>query len=380
LLSQPEATFDAVEDVVVAQAPAQLLEDPVLLSLVRASNRSNLVAWAQSNLERPGEPVPPNIGEETLDIARDIVRRGLDDSALNSYRQGQNVAWQIWMHVAFELTDDPVLLREFLDVSARSIFAFVDETIAGIQTQVDQEREELASGAHAERLAIVNLLLEGAPISVERAHERLRYDLRREHTAAVLWSEEPSTALEATVIAAARAAGAAPPLTITATVRSLWAWFPLGADALVAALDAPAPIRVAVGATRRGLEGFRQSHLDALAAQRLMPPSQRLVRFEDVQLVALASGRDEQVADFVTRVLGPLSTGPAVLRDTLRTYLREGSNLAATARALPAHRNTVFNRIERARELLPQRLESQRLEVAMALEILHWRGELPGAA
>ena len=58
------------------------------------------------------------------------MRRGLDDDALHAYRIGQNVAWRRWMAIAFELTSDPDELRELLDVTARSIFTFVDETIA----------------------------------------------------------------------------------------------------------------------------------------------------------------------------------------------------------------------------------------------------------
>ena len=38
---------------------------------------------------------------------------------------------------AFDLTADPDELRELLDVTARSIFTYVDETIEGIQAQID---------------------------------------------------------------------------------------------------------------------------------------------------------------------------------------------------------------------------------------------------
>ena len=63
----------------------------------------------------------------------------------------------------------------------------------------------------------------------------------------------------------------------------------------------------------------------------------------------------------------------AELRETLRVHLREGSSASASARALFAHRNTVLNRLGRAQELLPRALEDSRLDVALALEIDHWR-------
>src|SRR5207244_2197031 len=105
--------------------------DPVLAEATRRSNRANLLHWAAANISHPGEPVPANLGPEPLGIARDMVRRGLEESAVDAYRIGQNVAWRFWMQIVFELTSDPGELRELLDVSARSIAAFIDSTIAG---------------------------------------------------------------------------------------------------------------------------------------------------------------------------------------------------------------------------------------------------------
>jgi hypothetical protein len=113
--------------------------------------------------------VPPNLSPESLAIARDVVRRGLDDASMNAYRTGQNAAWRRWMATAFELTSDPEELREMLEVSARSIFTFVDETLTAIAEQIERERDQLTRGTHAERLEVVNLILEGAP-----SHQRAR--------------------------------------------------------------------------------------------------------------------------------------------------------------------------------------------------------------
>ena len=117
------------------------------------------------------------------------MRRGLSESALQAYRVGQNVAWQRWMAIAFALTSDPDELRELLDVSARSLFEFVDATIAGIAEQIQVERDELTRGSHAERREAVALILDGAPISKHRAEAQLRYGLDQIHTAAVVWGE-----------------------------------------------------------------------------------------------------------------------------------------------------------------------------------------------
>lgn len=77
---------------------------------------------------------------------------------------GQAVAPLRWTEICFSFTSDPTELRELLDVSSRSISAFVDGTIAAIAEQIAREREGLTSGSHAERLETVSLLLDGAPI------------------------------------------------------------------------------------------------------------------------------------------------------------------------------------------------------------------------
>lgn len=383
-LADPSALLDDVDEAVLATAPRKIVAEPALTAAISATNRANLVHWATANVHRPGMHVPANLGPEVMDIARDIVRRGFDETSLNSYRVGQNVAWRYMMAIAFAMTADPDELRELLDVTARSIFTFVDETIMGIERQIEREREQLTRGTHAERLETVNLILEGAPITATRASDRLRYELSGRHAAAVLWTPGGTPAqgeLEHAADGLARAADARRPFTVAASARSLWAWLPVAdeprTDALVAALDDSPGVRVAVGPTGTGMAGFRRSHLDALATQRLMqriPDDLRLATYRDVQLVALTSHDEELMSEFVARTLGDLATAEPVLRETLRTYIREEFSASAAARALFTHRNTVLNRLERARGLLPGPLAGHGVEIGLALEIVHWLG------
>lgn len=381
LLDAPDAVFDEVDAVTLAGASDAVREDPGLLAAFRRANRANLRRWAEANLTAPGLPVEPVAGPESLAVARDLVRRGLDQNALDAYRTGQNVAWRRWMATAFTLTDDPALLGELLDVSARSIFGFVDGILAGITEQLDRERERLTTGTHAERLEVVTLVLEGAPIARERAEQRLQYALDRRHTAAIVFSDDPAPdpgAFEPVAEALARAAGVPRPFSVLAGAGATWVW--VAGDpvpGLAAVREALGPVRVALGTTGHGIEGFRRSHLDALATQRLMHRTGedvRLARFEEVELVALATQDEERAQALVERTLGDLATAPAELRETLRAYLAEGSNASRTAARLPAHRNTVLNRLARAEELLPAPLDGRRLQVAVALEVVRWLG------
>jgi DNA-binding PucR family transcriptional regulator len=384
MLADPDALLAEVDAAVLAAAPSRLAADPAITAATIATDRANIVHWANANVRRPGEPVSANLSAEVLDLARDIVRRGLDDTTLNTYRIGQNVAWRAWMARAFTLTDDPEELRELLDVTSRSIFAFVDETVAGIQELIDREREQLVHGTHAERLETVNLILEGAPITGERASARLRYELARRHTAAVVWSEgdlSDQGQLERLADALARGAGASHPFTVMASTRSLWVWYADGVahdvQSLRAQLSGAPGVRVALGSSGDGMEGFRRSHLDALVTQRLMnrmPGRLAIASYEDVQLLALSAQDEERAAEFVARTLGELARADEELRETLRVYIREQFSASRAARALYAHRNTVVNRLARARELLPAPLEQRGLQVGLALEIVHWLG------
>lgn len=104
-----------------------IADDPVIVEAVRQSLRSNLLHWLAANVAHPGKPVAPNLDDESLTAARDLVRHGLDEAAIvDGYRVAHNVTWKSWLHIACALTSDPDELRELLDVSAHSLAGFID--------------------------------------------------------------------------------------------------------------------------------------------------------------------------------------------------------------------------------------------------------------
>nr|WP_246851628.1 helix-turn-helix domain-containing protein [Patulibacter sp. SYSU D01012] len=232
---------------------------------------------------------------------------------------------------------------------------------------------------------MATLVLEGAPVDPARASRRLAYELEGTHVAAIAWSDAsgaPAGALAQAAQALADAVGAARPLAVSSSSAATWVWAAARHDpdpaALEAALAGTPGVRLALGERGPGVEGFRRSHRQALVAQRLVArlgSAARVVRHRDVEVVALVT-HDEDAADaLVAGALGELAGAAASLRETLRTYLRHGWNATRTAEALFAHRNTVVGRIARAEALLPRPLRESALEVAVALEVLRWRGE-----
>lgn len=358
-----------------------IARDPVLAEGSRLTTTANVMHWAASNVERPGERVLPELGAEALASARDMVRRGVDKDALESYRKAQGLAWRLWVNLCFDLSDDPVELREVLDVTSLSISTYIDDTIAAVSARMDQERDDLTGGTHAERRAVLALVLEGAPIDRDHAERRLGYAFSGAHTAIIVWGPPgtDSHVLEDVAESVMIAAGASRRLTVVAGASALWLWIPvvvLGTSEFVPVVDGHPRVRIALGRTASGLDGFRRSHLEASTTQRMLDPSRtrrQLASFHDAQFVALMSNDAASAEEFIRDALGALVESDPELRASVLTFVREGCNANASAARLYTHRNTVLRRLSRAQALLPRPMNENLVQVAAALELLEWR-------
>ncbi|MDZ7882831.1 MAG: helix-turn-helix domain-containing protein [Mycobacterium sp.] len=147
-------------------------------------------------------------------------------------------------------------------------------------------------------------------------------------------------------------------------------------DAMAASADT-ADIRVAVGTTGDGVDGFRRSHFEAITTQQMMArlhSRQQVARFTDVELVSLITADPDRTAEFVSRVLGDLASAGTELQDTVRVFVDSQRNASRAAVRLYTHRNTLLRWLARADELLPQPLTEHSVSVAVALDVLRWTG------
>lgn len=380
------AASEAVEEMhAAAQQGARyraLIDDPQLAAADRQMSRVYLLHWLSANLQDPGARVAPCVAPEVLRLARDLVRRGMDMNDLGSWRGAQHGAWGLWVDACFAVTTDLGELRDLIKVSERSMATFVDDSIAALNEYVEQERTELARGANAERQAMVQLLLEGAPIERARAESRLGYALTDSHVAAIIWvdSSDETGGLDTAAEAIMRACGATRRLTLNASATALWVWLPADAappaEAIATAVTNLPGVHVAFGRPAHDLEGFRRSHLDATAAQRVLDrvgSARTVVRYEDVALIAVLTADMAQADQFVTDTLGDLATADPVLRETVLTYVRERFNGSAAADRLFTHRNTIERRLARADQLLPAPLADNAASVVAALMLVQLR-------
>jgi DNA-binding PucR family transcriptional regulator len=387
ILDEPAGLMDQVQAAVSAAADEPLRSEPTLAAEVAASTRANVLHWAAGIARDPGGRVPANLTPAVLGIAREAFRRGIEQTVYTTYHAGQNAVQAYWMRTAFALSQDPAVLRPALAAGSGSVAAFAGDMVAALSGQLRRERADLARSSHARRFEVASLILDSAPITTARASAQLGYDLRRRHTAAVLWTD-PRRPDQAALAAAAETLGPATRarqvLTVIASSSSVWAWLAAAgtpAAAITAATAAHPGVRVAVGPPGAGADGFRRSHFDAVATQRLMArrPGLRAARFTDVQLVTLTIADEQRAREFTARTLGTLADADPDLRDTLCAYIGEQFSAARTARALYTHRNTILNRLQRAERLLPLPLAGHSLEIGVALEITQWLGTQPGS-
>ncbi|NGN62728.1 PucR family transcriptional regulator [Streptomyces sp. A7024] len=360
----------------------QLSHDPALAAATRRANRANLHFWAVANVDRPGERVAPNTGDVPVAVARELVRRGFNESGLDAYRAGQGVAVRRWTELCLSLTSDVGELRELLDVSCRSITTFVDDTIAAVAGLIAEQRDDLAQATHAERRETVSLLLHGAPLPRDRAEQRLGYRLAGRHTAAIVWTEEPhadAAALGRVTDLIAASAADPHPLTVLAGEATRWLWLHGRPDpgALREQLTAEPGVRAAIGSTGADLAGFCRSHLDSLTVQRMLArlaSPQQLATHDEVELIALATSDVEAADSFVRRVLGDLARAEPGIREAARIFIAAQCNASRAADRLYIHRNTLLRRLAQADRLLPRPLAEDVIAIGAALEVLRWRG------
>lgn len=357
--------------------------DPVLKSSLQRVNRANLLHWASSNVRDPGSPVTANFDPVFRDTVRDLVRRGLELSTLDSYRTAQSAVLRHWTTTAFELSGDIDQAQQLLTVSTESICNFLDVTVSAVSALMQNERDELTHGTHAERREIVARILDGATAST-RDQSQLGYTINQAHTAAVMWSVEQSTQFsDLEKVAASLVAQLLPAhsLIVLASGASMWLWLPSAASldlqSARRAMDDIPGVRLAIGTGATGIEGFRRSHIDALNTQRLMSrvnSNLRIATFSMVEMVALLTDDADGLEQFLNNTLGDLRTASPEVRTTVLVYIQEQCSASRAADRLFTHRNTVLRRVERATTLLPQPFEENVIHVAVALEALQWLG------
>jgi hypothetical protein len=314
-------------------------------------------------------PAPPAMAIQAQRAARSGVSL---DAVLRRYATGDRIVGEFIVEEADKFPGH--VIRQVMKTRG----PLVDALMSQAATHYVREFERTSRSPEQRRAELVDKLLEGdAAVDIGE----LGYGLEAWHLGAILVGNGVQAAAQATAAQLGRRV-----LVVPRGPRTAWLW--LGGDRRLdperveRMLDRGplAELSLARGEPGWGLDGWRLSHQEALAAHQVMVRKpQRLVRGADVALVA-AMFRDEDLGRSLLRThLAPLD-GPggsgAVLRKTLRAYFASGHNAATAAVVLEVDRHTVKRRLRKIEELLGRRVDESQaaLEVALKLEEL---GGLP---
>lgn len=91
-------------------------------------------------------------------------------------------------------------------------------------------------------------------------------------------------------------------------------------------------------------------------------------------MVSLLTQDADQADQFIRNTLGNLASADPNLQASVLVFIQERCNAARAAARLYTHRNTLLRRLTRAQELLPRPLDDNVVPIAVALEMLKWRG------
>ncbi len=363
-------------DVPELSADADVRRD---LQLAVRSQFRNILAARQSDT-MPLWSAP--VAAEAHSLARTIARRGLELRVLsNLYHAAHRAVWRFvteFINSAAVTADFKVQLVVMMWEQTSEVMNSMLEELAATYTH---ERERLLSGTFSMRVNTVREILDGKLDSAEDASVQLSYPVHRVNTAVVLWTTDHAISIDSRIFEPlasrlARSASATEFLCVPSGARGLWVWMVTGNDeeSTIDSTLVPPGVRVALGRPGQGIDGFRRTHREALAAQEIATSAHRslpVTSYRDVELVSMLASRPHAMSTLVERELPGLLGDDelsARLRSTLRAVLSHPGNFEAAARQLSVHKNTVRYRVQQIEERLGQRIARRALHLELALD------------
>ncbi|ORI21321.1 CdaR family transcriptional regulator [Rhodococcus erythropolis] len=385
---QPEVIDGFVQriDDAIAEANPEVAADRELRRDVDASTAAQLRVIVAAIAGGSQVVTPP---AESVALALTVARRGMDLRVLLKIYGAGRLAMLGFVDESIEaLPIGPELKRALLVRVWGSAMRWLEVTTELLVATYAKERESLARGAFARRSETVHAIVAGEALHSDEASRILDYPMRRHHTAFVLWTDDtdPAADVLARLDSYARTfvdeSNGERVLTLPSGARELWSWVAhFDGQEWASHVDARhSDLRVAVGASGYGMEGFARSHREALAAQRVAVRSggsPGITVYEDVQVPCLLTEDLGELRELVARELKGLAGADGVttrIRDTVRVYYENNCTAAATAAALGLHKNTVRYRLDQAEKLLGRSVDQRRLPTELALIALESYG------
>jgi hypothetical protein len=381
-----------------AELPQLVHDDERMVSLLTASVYQNIETGLQI-FQHSIDPSHVEAPAAALEYARRLAQRGTPVfDLIRAYELGQAAMLDFGFQECTRQVGDAELLGEMMRRLLKVVFGFVTRVTRQLVAVYQDERDRWLLNRSAARAAKVQDLLgeNRGPLdaaSVDAADTVIGYRLRGTHAGMILWhtgsADDVLSVLEAVAVAVlGRVQDHGRPLFVPRDEASAWVWLPLAPGATIgrAHLDevlaaAEPGVRVTVGDPATGVDGFRDTHHQALRVHALALAAgehcDRVLTFREVGTMALMTSDLNAARLWVTSTLGPLSADDehcGRLRETLLVFLASGGSYTAAAAELTMHKNSVQYRVRKAQELLPRALGANRLDVELALSLCHRLG------
>jgi hypothetical protein len=329
-------------------------------------NMRAVLAALRSDRETPSATPP-----EAVEEARVTARSGTSLNALlHTYRVGHAVVLERFIDLVEESELSAHARQGVLRIGSRYLFSYIDAMSGMVTQEFTRERDRLVRSSGQRRAQLVSDVLRGAWVGAAD----LAYDLDAEHLAVVIAGPEAEIDLSRLAEGLDRKL-----ISVAGTGHTLWGWIggrrPFSDPELSRLADFRASEGTTLGIGEPGseIEGFRESHQQALAAFRVGKQlGRRACRYDDVVLEAIAIGNESAARRMVERELGPLlepAERQATLRATLEAYLGVAMNASSAAAVLGVSDRTVANRIHQAEEILGRSVACRSAELSVALRL-----------
>ncbi len=387
-----EVSKDVRRDVV--ENIPQLRGDEAVDKLLTASVEANVTTLLHV-LEHDLDPETLEVPAAAVEYARRLAQRQVPvDALVRAYRVGHGrfLTWCL-EEVGEQVRDASAVVPVVNQLLDRS-FRYIDHISQRVITAYQQERDHWLLSQSAARASRVKGLLNDPRVDVDLAEASVGYRLRQYHLGLVSWVTEGAehgrglAQLDRLTTLLAETLGCGTkPLFVPCDEAAAWSWLPMGNQVEVAweqfagvVADHGPFARVAAGQPAPGVDGFRQTHRQALRVQAvadLAQPGSQVTTFAETAPVALILADLDATRGWVWQVLGTLANDDdhaTRLRETLRVFLSTGSRYASTAELLVLHKNTVKYRIGKAEEAVGHPLDGHRSDVEIALRICHELG------
>jgi DNA-binding PucR family transcriptional regulator len=373
------------------ELPNLVNDDPSVVSLLSSSLHQNIDTGLRI-FQHGIDPTRVEAPAAAMEYARRLAQRGTPViDLIRAYYLGQTDILNEAFDEGVRQIDDSALMGEMMRRALTVTFLFIDRVTQQVITAYQEERDRWLLNRSAVRAARVRALLDGDG-GLDENEDSLGYRLRGRHLAMVLWrgddvSRDGALSLLEEVASELRTkvSGEGKPLFVPYDELVAFAWLPLATaelpeptDVEQVLADAEEDVRIAFGDPGEGLEGFRNSHRQALRVRSLAVAAgehaERALTFRDVGSIALMSSDLGSTKTWVTEILGHLATDDEQherLRSTLRVFLATGSSYTAAASRLTMHKNSVQYRVRKAEEALPRPVTENRLDVELALNLCH---------